>query len=66
MNRYTYRPTTSQLKIKMATEIHGMVSMWAAKLIAEGGAVGAWDPEDLQFISEGPRLEGFAAQYEGM
>jgi len=65
MYRYTYRPTTGQLKIKIATQIHGTVSMWAAKLIAEGGAVGAWDPESLQFVSEG-RLQGFAAQYKGM
>jgi len=39
--------------------------MWAAKLISEGGAVGAWDPEDLEFIPEG-RLERFAGPYEGM
>jgi len=65
MYRYTYRPSTGQLKIKIAMQIHAMVSMWAAKLIAEGGAVGAWNPDDIQFIPEG-RLQRFAAQYEGM
>jgi len=65
MYRYTYRPTTGQLKIKMATQIHGTASMWALELIAEGDTVGAWDFDDLELISRG-RLEGFAAQYEGM
>jgi len=49
----------------MATQIHGTVSTWAAKLIAAGGEVGAWDPEELELIPEA-RLQGFAAQYEGM
>jgi len=49
----------------MPTQIHGIASKWAARLIAEGGAVGAWDPDDLGLISEG-RLRGFVAQYEGM
>jgi len=49
----------------MPTQIHGTVSTWAAKLIAEGGAVGAWDPDDLDLISKEP-LDGFAGQYEGM
>jgi len=49
----------------MPTQIHGTASTWAAKLIAEGGAVGAWDPYDLDLTGEG-RLDGFAAQYEGM
>jgi len=65
MNRYTYLPRTGQLKIKMATQIHAAASTWATKLISEGGAVGAWDPEDLEFIPDG-RLKRFAGQYEGM
>jgi len=65
MNRDTYRPRTGQLKIKMATQIQGAASMWTAKLISEGGAVGAWDPEDLEFIPKA-RLQRLAGQYEGM
>ena len=65
MYRYTYDPTTGQLKIKMPTQIHGMALTWAAQLIAEGVAVGAWGPDDLELVSEG-QLRGFAAQYHGM
>jgi len=49
----------------MATQIHATVAMWAGELIAQGGALGAWNPKDLQYLSEG-RLKGFVAQYEGM
>jgi len=49
----------------MPTQIHGAVSTWAARLIAEGRVVGAWDPDDLELSSKEP-LDGFVAQYEGM
>jgi len=65
MYRYTYRPSTGQLKIKMQTQIHGTASGWAVDLIAAGDAVGAWDFNDVELVPEG-QLEGFAAQYEGM
>jgi len=39
--------------------------MWATELIAQGGALGAWKPEDLDHLPKA-RLKGFVAQYKGM
>jgi len=49
----------------MATQIHATVAMWATELIAQGGALGVWNPKDLQFGTKW-RLQGFVAQYQGM
>ncbi|KAG0636740.1 hypothetical protein HOY80DRAFT_333225 [Tuber brumale] len=62
---YTYRPAIGELRIKVATQIHGTVSSWAAFLLREGEAVGAFDFTDLSVISEG-RLQGFMEEYEGI
>jgi len=65
MYRYTYRPTTGQLKIKIATQIHSRALMWAAYLRAEGGAVGGWGRKDIDLSSKG-HLPCFTAKYEGV
>jgi len=49
----------------MPTQIHGTVSTWAAKLIVEGRAVGAWGPGGIELVSEG-RLQRLATEYHGM
>ncbi|CUS13833.1 unnamed protein product [Tuber aestivum] len=62
---YTYRAAIGELRIKVATQIHGTISGWAAGLIREGEAAGAFDSRDLFLISKG-RLQGFMGEYEGI